>query len=159
MSESSKLLSQSAFVLLQSLFERQGEGQAEASIFTQSDADSLELSWEELQAASQELVGSGFASISPPDEGQLRLQLTEEGTEAARRHSEVGEAINRLRTKAVSLPPEMRREFETIVADVERKLRQQPENKAALSVLAASLAELFETHVPEITTLLSQIGL
>ncbi len=159
MSEPQKLLGQSAFVLLQHLLDRLDETQAGAVPVTKANAEALEMSWEEVVTASQELIEGGFATANETDTEQLSLQLTQGGIEAARRHADVGKAIDSLRTKSVTLPPEMRREFESIVADVEQKLRQQPQNKAALGVLAAGLVEQFETHVPEVTTLLRLIGL
>jgi len=71
---------------------------------------------------------------------------------------EVTQAVGQLRSKADSLPPEMRKEFDEIIGEVERHLHQPTHNESVLKLLMGGLAEMFGSHIPEITTLLSMIG-
>ena len=159
MSETSKLLGHNAFALLQHIHDKV-DGHADNSApLTRADSDALGISWEQLAAAKDELLKNSLVLASSSVDAEWAVRLTLDGVAAARRHGEVGKALDQLRVKADSLPPQMRDEFESIVAEVEAKLRQQPHNRAVLKVLIAGLAEMLETHVPEITTLLRQIGL
>ena len=82
----------------------------------------------------------------------------ESSTNAPTTNTEVAKALGELRSKAGSLPPAMRQDFDEIIGEVERHLHQPTHNKPVLRLLMGGIAELFGSHVPEITTLLSMIG-
>lgn len=82
----------------------------------------------------------------------------EQSTEAAGSPTEVAKALGELRSKADSLPPAMRQDFDEIISEVERHLHQPTHNEPVLRLLMGGIAEMFGSHVPEITTLLSLIG-
>ncbi len=86
--------------------------------------------------------------------------MTEEelSTNADRNPTEVATALGELRSKGDSLPPEMRKDFDEIISEVERHLHQPTHNEPVLRLLMGGIAEMFGSHVPEITTLLSLIG-
>jgi hypothetical protein len=79
-------------------------------------------------------------------------------TNAARTHTEVAKALGELRSKADSLPPAMRKDFDEIIGEVERHLHRPTHNEPVLRLLMGGIAEMFGSHIPEITTLLSLIG-
>ncbi len=79
-------------------------------------------------------------------------------TNAARTPTEVAKALGELRSKADSLPPAMRKDFDEIIGEVERHLHEPKHNEPVLKLLMGGIAEMFGSHVPEITTLLSLIG-
>ena len=113
---------------------------------------------DDLRSAVDELVRMKAIQNKAPLEDGWIVGLTPSGVEIARSHTEVVKALGELRSKADSLPPAMRKEFDEIISEVERHLRQPTHNEPVLKLLMGGVAEMFGSHIPEITTLLSLIG-
>jgi hypothetical protein len=84
--------------------------------------------------------------------------MNEEELSTSAANPEVTKALGELRSKADSLPPAMRKDFDEIICEVERHLHQPTHNEPVLRLLMGGIAELFGSHVPELTTLLSMVG-
>jgi len=151
--------SQNALALLVHLYANVGGNEHGSTSLTPADADTLGISWDALRAAQDELVSQTLVDVSRPGEGRGSVSVTARGCKVVRSKLEFGRAVTELRAKSESLPPAMREEADAIIQEVETQLRQHPHNKPVLKLLLGGLTESFGSHIPEIATLLSQIGL
>ena len=148
-------LSTTAATLLMHVYENVGESDFELR-------DDIARNWgmqsDDLKKALDELIKSkAIQKKAPLDDGWI-VGLTAAGLESARSHIEFARALGQLRSKADSLSPAMRKDFDEIISEVERHLRQQAHNEPVLKLLVGGIADMFGSHIPEITTLLSLVG-